>query len=218
MPECLFSIYHAALRRDTMERIRKAYGGRYFEHPVVDYDSSFKIINSARNSSLSSDRFSVLGSCPQSNSAGVGRIALYRERLESFNRDLGRDTDQDPVMRDFPFPQVLGLSAVIAGVQHWFKKTHRFKYSGWEENFVKSCELSCATASTQEDFTFLEQGYRQSFRLWKDGRYLRSFNPVHTPPPQQVPFLGLQDKLLHVDETIAEQEHRKISTRFCAQS
>src|SRR5690606_35736912 len=35
-------IYHGAVRKTLMERIRQTYGGRYFEHPNVDWENSCK--------------------------------------------------------------------------------------------------------------------------------------------------------------------------------
>jgi glycosyltransferase involved in cell wall biosynthesis len=70
-PAVGFGIYHAAVRKPVMERIKRKYGGRYFEHPVVDYESSCKIIREAKVLVHCQRPFSVLGACNASNSAGT---------------------------------------------------------------------------------------------------------------------------------------------------
>ena len=203
VPECLFSIYHACVRRDLLETIKAKYGGRYFQHPTVDFDSSFKILNTA-NKFISIERpFSVLGACPQSNSASVGRMEDMKKKHAEFLKDLGRNMDEDPFMRGFPFPSILGVSAAIAAAQHWFKVTYDFDFPNWEINFAKACELSCNTAESREAFEFYKQGYSRAFESWKGGKYLEYFKPKYPEPGAVVVyFLGVSDRLAFVDERI----------------
>ena len=203
VPECLFSIYHACVRRDLLETIKAKYGGRYFQHPTVDFDSSFKILNTAKKFISIERPYSVLGACPQSNSASVGRMEDMKKKHAEFLKDLGRNMDEDPFMKGFPFPSILGVSAAIAAAQHWFKVTYAFDYPNWEINFVKACELSCNTAESPEAFEFYKEGYRKAFAAWNGGIFARHFNPnfkVATQAP--IYFVGAKDRLAFVDEHI----------------
>jgi len=203
VPECLFSIYHACVRRDLLETIKAKYGGRYFQHPTVDFDSSFKILNTAAKFISIERPFSVLGACPQSNSASVGRMEDMKKKHAEFLKDLGRNMDEDPFMRGFPFPSILGVSAAIAAAQHWFKVTYDFDFPNWEINFAKACEMSCNTAESPEAFEFYKQGYAKAFAVWQGGTFAKHFNPeykIATEAP--ICFLGVSDRLVLVDEHI----------------
>lgn len=203
VPECLFSIYHACVRRDLLETIKQKYGGRYFQHPTVDFDSSFKILNTAQKFISIERPYSVLGACPQSNSASVGRMEDMKKKHAEFLKDLGRNMDEDPFMRGFPFPSILGVSAAIAAAQHWFKVTYAFDFPNWEINFAKACELSCNTAESKEAFEFYKDGYGKAFAVWNGGKFAKYFNPefnVQTKSP--IYFLGARDRLTFVDEHI----------------
>ena len=166
LPECLFSIYHACVRRDLLEKIRTKYGNRYFEYPTVDFDNAFKVLTNATKFISIERSFSILGACPESNSASIGKIEDLKKKHAAFQKDLGRNMDNDPVMRGFAFPTILGVSAAIFAAQHWFKSTYGFEYTGMEENYAKACEKNCEMASDEEAFEFYADGYRQAFAQW----------------------------------------------------
>lgn len=205
VPTFMFSAYHAAVRRDLAVANRARFGNRYFEHPVVDQDSAFKIIITARRFIFSERPFSVLGTCPASNSAAIGRVEDNARRHAEFMADLGRNMDHDPVLADFPFPSSYGVTASVGVSQHWFKKTYGMDFDGWEENFARACALDCGSAATREDFDIVCRRYAEGFRTWKAGRYLRFFNPVFAEPADMSApaFTGITPLLVHVGEHFA---------------
>ena len=70
-----FSIYHGALSRSLLDRIRALGNGRLFEFPVVDYELAFKTILLGETFIHSERPFSILGACPLSNSSATGKLA-----------------------------------------------------------------------------------------------------------------------------------------------
>lgn len=205
VPTFMFSAYHAAVRRDLVENNRARFGNRYFEHPIVDQDSAFKIISTARRLVFSERPFSVLGTCPVSNSASIGRVEETARRHAEFMVDLGRNMDDDPHLADFPFPSAYGVTASVGVSQHWFRTTYGFKYDGWEENFARSCALDTESAATREDFEIIRARYEAGFRAWKGGRYLRFFQPVYAEPATVAgpTFTGVTPLLVHIGEHFA---------------
>jgi glycosyltransferase involved in cell wall biosynthesis len=203
LPECLFSIYHGCIRRSLLDTIRQKNGGRYFEYPTVDFDMAFKVLTTGETFISIERSFSILGACPESNSASIGRIEDLKKKHAAFQKDLGRNMDQDPVMRGFPFPTILGVSAAILAAQHWFKTTYGFVYTGFEKNFAKACEKNCETAIDEEAFEFYANGYRDAFRIWDGGKHLKHFNPVFRKRDFSLPaFLGMHEQLAFVAEDI----------------
>lgn len=178
VPTSGFSIYHSAISRALMERIRRLYGGRYFEHPVVDYDNAFKVICTGANFVATSRPFGVMGSCPLSNSFSVGRLEEYRRKIGQFIDEAGRDFDADLEFRKFPFRSALGTTAAIGVAQNWFKNAYNIQYENWGEGFAKACALDCENYIDRESFDGACEGYRTAFSLWEDGRYLPFFRPV----------------------------------------
>eukprot|EP01038_Epipyxis_sp_PR26KG_P018091 gene18091-25409_t len=99
-----FSIYHSAISRPLLNKIYHGCKGRYFEHPVVDFDFAFKSALFGQNFAVCERPFSVLGACPKSNSASLQDLAMMRQRSQDFMDELGRELDADDVVKDFPFP------------------------------------------------------------------------------------------------------------------
>lgn len=205
VPTFMFSTYHAAARRALVEKNKPRFGNRYFEYPIVDQDSAFRVIVTARRFVFSERPFSVLGACPTSNSAALGRVAENARRHAEFMADLGRNMDLDPAVSDFPFPSAFGVTAAIGLSQHWFKKTYGLQYEGWEENFARSCAIDCESAASLEDFELMRTMYEKGFKLWKGGRYLEQFKPVFRETSQDGPsFRGVTPLLVHIGENAAD--------------
>jgi glycosyltransferase involved in cell wall biosynthesis len=203
VPTFMFSAYHAAVRRDLVEKNRPRFGNRYFEHPIVDQDSAFKIIMTARRFVFSERPFSVLGACPTSNSAALGRVEENARRHAEFMADLGRNMDEDPLLADFPFPSAYGVTASIGLSQHWFKTTYGLEYSGWEDNFARSCAIDCECAATRDDFDIMVRHYQAGFRVWRGGRHLKAFKPAFAENVATGPaFTGVTPLLVHVGERL----------------
>lgn len=205
VPPFMFSAYHATVRRERVEDIKLRFGNRYFEHPNVDQDSGFKVILTARRLVFSERPFSVLGACPTSNSASVGRVDDTARRHAEFMADLGRNMDDDPHMADFPFPSAYGVTASVAVSQNWFRKTYGLDYGGWEENFARSCALDCQSAVTRKDFDMIRARYETGFRKWHGGRYLPFFQPVFAEAVEAAgpAFTGVTPLLVHLSEHLA---------------
>ncbi|MBB4063937.1 glycosyltransferase family 2 protein [Gellertiella hungarica] len=178
VPTSGFSIYHHAISRRLLERIKLLYGGKYFEHPVVDYDNAFKVICLGSKFVATSRPFGIMGSCPASNSFSVGKLEDLRRKMATFAEEAGQDFENDPLFREFPFVPAQGTTATIGVAQHWFKSKYNISFENWGENFAKACAMDCQFYFDRDAFDAATAGYRKSFELWENGRYLKHFNPV----------------------------------------
>ena len=192
-----FSIYHAALSRRLLETIRQKFGGRYFEHPTVDFDSAFKVSLVAKELMASERPFSVFGACPLSNSGSIHDLEKMRARHSEFMADLGRNLDDDPELIDMPFRSTCGVAASVAQAQHWIKKKYALKFEGWERNFVGCCVRSCEKIGDREFFQQTVEEYTLAFSRWHGGKFLPLFHPVFVeaedPFPGYEPYSGILD-------------------------
>ncbi len=102
VPTSGFSIYHSAISRELLERIKRRYCGTYFEYPNVDYEMAMKVIHTGRRFVYCQRPFSVMGSCPQSNSFAVARPKDSVKKNETFTKEARRNIDEDEQVRDFP--------------------------------------------------------------------------------------------------------------------
>ncbi|MEN9895347.1 MAG: hypothetical protein RIR97_1199 [Pseudomonadota bacterium] len=172
-----FSIYHSAISRRLLDRIKQVCNGRTFEHPVVDFDFAFKAALVGNGFALSDRPFSVLGACPKSNSASLRDPVLVRQRNADFMAELGRNLDADSSARDFPFPSWLGVPATVMHVHLALRARHKVTVSGWEQAFVRSCVNNCEEHRDRAMFDIVTDAYRSGFARWQNGRFLRQFNP-----------------------------------------
>ena len=203
VPMSGFSIYHTAISRKLVEKIKKNFGDRYFEHPVVDYDSAFKIICTGRNFAATARPFSILGSCPESNSFSLGNMDLYKKRIKEFISEAGGEFENQPHIRDFPFKSVLGTSATIIQAQNWFKQKYKLKYEGWERNFVKACVHDVAQYIDREAYELACEGYRTALNAWKGGKYLEDFTPKFRGDTIGIHATGFTTGGVYVDGGVA---------------
>lgn len=199
------SIYHGALSRRLLDRIRRMGNGRYFEFPVVDYEMAFKAILFGETFVHVARPFSVLGACAESNSRAIGNVEAERKSQEAFFGDLGRDLNQDDWKADMPFETWHGISACIYVIQYWLTRRYGIAHEGFERNLVGACAANCALFRNEEDFEIVTERYRQVIAAWQGGRYLEYFNPVFTPrpAPSEAPrFTGLKqnDTLVFLDD------------------
>jgi hypothetical protein len=198
IPKVAFGAYHAAVRRETMEKIRETFCGRYFEHPTVDFDCSFKLLLTARELVYVDRPFSVLGATSASNSAAVGRFDRVAEIHEEM---VGRDASpfEDPA---FPFTSRLGVASSILAAQHWFETRYGFRFDGWEENFVKALAIDCGHAEDRAGFTRHAAQCREALAAWRGGQFLDAFKPRFLPRHRAAVYTGLRGQNLFIDETI----------------
>lgn len=195
---CGFSIYHGAASRVLIDRITARYGGRFFEFPVVDYESVFKIIMNGKRFVQISRPLSVLGVSPLSNSAALKDLKEQERKQELFDKELDKPVDQMACFADFPFKSRFGIAASIGMVHHWFAKRHGTQFSGFEENFAHSCEGQCCGITNREDYDIVVARYRGAFGKWRGGRYLKHFRPSFSPEKKVIPFSGVDDGKLYV--------------------
>ncbi len=88
-----FSIYHAALSRRLLRRIRKRFGDVWFGHPIVDYDAALKTAAEGEAFVYCTRPFSTFGACPEANSAALYNLKMLREAHDRFDRE----TDARPI-------------------------------------------------------------------------------------------------------------------------
>lgn len=203
MPNCLFSVYHGAVSRKVMEKIRTKFNGRYFEHPVVDFENTCKLLVTATKFVHVERPFSIMGVCAASNSGRVHTASLMAEMHAQFMSEIGRNIDNDAYMKEFPFPVFLGNTAAIGMCQQWFKYTYGYKApTGWQENFARACGLSCSSNGGKDNFDLVVAGYRAAVEAWDGGAYLPAFQPRYGTRAD-VLYFGMVDKTLYLDEDIA---------------
>lgn len=209
VPLCGNSVYHGAIARRLLLKIRDTFGGRFFEFPTIDYDNAFKVILTGNAFYHVSRPFSVPGVCPLSNSASTRTIAAEDAAAARFNADLGRDINDDPLLSDTPFRAGGGITATIFVVQHWLCRKYGFPHAGYEENLVAAMVCNCENYRDRESFDTLTERYRDVLTQWHGGRYLPLFQPRYIPPapPDKSPrplWTGVdQDGNLHFAEDAA---------------
>ncbi len=178
VPTSGFSIYHCAISRPLLEKIKAIGGGNYFEHPVIDYDMAMKVIVYGKTFGYCSRPLSVMGSCPESNSHAIGRLDDTRRKMDAFMEELGHNFEDDPILKDFPFHSYLGVTATVATTQIWFKKKYKLRYEGWEKNFVTACARNVERYRDREAFDIVRDAYAAAIGKWQNGVHLDSFSPV----------------------------------------
>ncbi|MDB5524243.1 MAG: glycosyltransferase protein [Rhizobium sp.] len=195
-----FSIYHSAISRRLLDRIRQAYSGRFFEHPIVDYDSALKNIMLGEKFVHVRRPLSVLGVCPLSNSASLGNRDAADKIQKAFHQEHAVPMDAWDCYKDYPFTSRHGVTACIGMVHHWFAKTYGYDFSGFEVNFVEACAIQCNQSVNPEQFKLYADDYRQAFRSWKGGKYLKYFKPEFKPKAAETDFTGYWEPDLFVME------------------
>ena len=199
-----FGFYHGAVAKRVMDKIKARFGGKYCEYPIVDFENVCKVLVTAEHIFYSERPFSVLGSCAESNSAQITQFGNAKERHALFMSETGRNIDDDPHMKAFPFPSILGLAACIAQTQHWFLTTYGYQpIAGWEANFAKACGISCEMMDDHSSYEAVAEGYKTVFSRWKRGKYLPDFRPAeYIQRSNGSLFTGVVNDSLRIDEEI----------------
>ncbi len=201
-PSVGVGIYHGAVRKSLMERIKAAYGGRYFEHPIVDWDNTCKVVEQA-NVLLHCERpFSVLGACFKSNSAVNQSRDLMQQRLDLFERESASNISLN--QPDFPFSMVdpgSSLCLSIATLTAWFCQTHGIDLTGFGANFALAAMDECKYSYTREEYEEKVSCFARGFALWDSGKWEGRFKPAAFVPPRTVNQLsGVSNDTLHIRE------------------
>jgi hypothetical protein len=204
---CGFGIYHGAVARTLMERVRATTKtGRWFEHPIVDYDNIFKVIMHGKRFVHIRRPLSVMGVCPASNTAATTNLEDAKKKQAAFHREHKTSMDEMAEQANFPFRSHQGVTACIAMTHHWFAQEYGHDFSGFEENFTRSCALQCGSYPTREEYETVARSYAKTFATWKGGRYLRFFKPEFTAPKRAHAFGGLLDGTLFYNDEYATVE------------
>ncbi|KGF67866.1 hypothetical protein LL06_20050 [Hoeflea sp. BAL378] len=199
-PACPFGVYHGALKKDLMERIRDAFSDRYFEHPNVDYDSICKTVMMSDACIYWERPLSVFGSCKASNSAGLRDDQLGKERLRTFREE----NDGEMEARDFPIPIDLGITASVAHTIEWFKQRYGIELNGWEEGFIKACAGNCETESDRTRFEEKKAAYGAAIKAWGGEKAQKLFAPVYRYRADVPRFMGHAEGHLNFDMGIGD--------------
>jgi hypothetical protein len=190
-----FSIYHGALSRKLLDKLRLMGKGRYFEFPVIDYEMAFKAIMLGETFIHVARPFSILGACPLSNSITIGKVEAEKKGQEIFFRELGRDMNEDAWMQGTPFRTWHGITACIYLIQHWLSHNYGLTHEGYEPNLMNAFAANCGLFRDRPSFELVAGRYRDAIAEWKGGRYLDDFNPVflpRQPRPDGPRFRGLK--------------------------
>lgn len=198
VPTSGFSIYHSAISRELLERIKRRYCGTYFEYPNVDYEMAMKVIHTGRRFVYCQRPFSVMGSCPQSNSFAVARPKDSVKKNETFTKEARRNIDEDEQVRDFPFKMDVGMTGAIAMTQHWFKKKYKINVKDWEINFAKACAFNTEVYGDLEAFEESRARYTKAFSIWKEGRFLKYYQPEFKSQEQGLAVTGFTDDIVFI--------------------
>jgi hypothetical protein len=181
-----------------MERIRRHFSGRFFEHPTVDFDCAAKLLITARELVYVDRSFSVAGSTASSNSSAVGRFA----RVQEINAGLTRDEGPRFEVPGFPFTSRIGVAGSILATLHWFTQRYGLPMEGWEENFLSALEIDCSRAEDRTGFDLHVAACRDALARWRGGALLDAFDPRFVPRGRSAAYTGLIGTNLFVDEAI----------------
>lgn len=199
-----FGIYHGAVRRSLMERIKRKFSNRYFEHPTVDFDNICKVVREARSMIFCQRPFSVLGACAASNSASAQSFEAMQKLVVDFYNDLGNG--QQIQEDDFPFsPKLPGLAIIssIAATTWWFCRKYGVDNEGFQENFAHSAMQECLTSRTIEEYQIKVEGFKRGFEAFEGGAWASHFNPPEnfTPSTSQNELCGVYKGYMYIRES-----------------
>jgi hypothetical protein len=201
-PACPFGIYHGALKKDLLERIRSAFSNRYFEHPNADYDSICKTVMMADMCIYWERPLSVFGACAASNTAGLRDTAVGLERI----RTVRAENESQLEAADFPFPIELGITSSVAHAVEWFKQRYGIELNGWEEGFINACAGDCESQTDRARFEEKKAGYAAAIRQWRGAQALKLFNPTFKHRPDVPKFMGHAEAHLNFDMGIGNAQ------------
>ena len=199
-PTCPFGIYHGAIKRDLLERIREAFSGRYFEHGNVDYDNICKTVMLSEGFLLWERPLSVFGACSQSNSIGLRNREIGKERT----RVVLAESKFGFEAEGFPFSPDLGIAASIGHTIEHFKQRYGIELPGWEENFIQACAKDCESSFNRQEFNARKEAYGEAINTWRGKKAKKLFKPEYKFRPDIPPFRGTADGKLYFDMNMGE--------------
>lgn len=195
-------LYHGAVRKSLMQRIRQTYAGQFFEHPVVDWENTCKVVAQAEKIVHCERPFSVLGACAASNSASTLSRETMKARLDTFERENSGGISLDQPFFPFSlFDPGVSLCLSVASTIAWFCHAHGVDQTGVGANFAKAAMDECRYCSTREEYDAKVGCFTRGFAVWQAGRWAGHFKPAPFKPPKTVNRLsGLANDTLHIRE------------------
>lgn len=176
-PECHFSAWHGAVRRDVLDRIRDAFSGVYFEQSQPGTDNLCKLVMLAKRM--------VVWERPLSVQCALPAPRPVVEIADAVN--------------GFPFSGHEGNAARKALAIETFKRRYGIELDGWEDGFIQACARDCETAATGEAFHAQKHAYAGAITAWRGKRALAAFKPEFRRKPKLPRFYGVKDQVLHFD-------------------
>lgn len=198
-----YSVYHSAISRPLLDKVKAQFGGRHFSHPTLDYESALKNVTLGKNFVYCRRPFSIYGTCPESNTSAAWTPKRFAETIDRTKSELGHDFERAPWMKDFPFDTMLGMPASVAQAQQYLRVTYGIGLPGWEPNFARAAAAYCGKFGDREDFDAVTARYREAFAIYGKGAFLRDFQPVYTPKREGRVFTGLMGTDLYVEDRMA---------------
>lgn len=204
MPQSPYGIYHAAVPRRTLERLRHDFSDRLFEHHTVDYAFSHKLVSTSENYIFINRPISILGVSVSSGSAAVGNSRALSKFVDAHARENAGRAD---MAGSFPFGPDSGVAGNILSAQTLFMSRYGAKYGkeypGWEERFCHATVMECQLARDMESYTQQHARISAAFARWRDGKYLPLFNPQFIAAATSPPYWGLRGDHLHISQEVA---------------
>lgn len=212
------SIYHGALSRALIKKIKENFGSPLFQNANLDYEIGLKGALLAAEGVHCTRPLSIMGSSENSNSVGVNELQLLRKRIEAFERDAGEAIDS-VTLDNFPFPSHLGLTATVGRTHRWFVEKFGVKLTNpdaWKANFALACAQDCEGEFEEENFKVKVDGYRKALMEWDGGKHLHRFKPVYRDPlnTKTLQFCGLNQNYLFIDGRVADHKTPMDVLRF----
>jgi len=199
-----YSIYHSAISRALLDKVKAQFGGRHFSHPTLDYESALKNVTLGKNFVYCRRPFSIYGTCPESNTSAAWSPKRFAETIGRTKSELGHDFEREPWMKDFPFDTMLGMPASVAQAQQYLRVVHGIGLPGWEPNFARAAAAYCGKFGDREDFDAVTARYRDAFATYGKGTFLKDFQPVYTPRMEGRVYTGLVGTDLYVEDRLGD--------------
>ncbi|WP_394690230.1 glycosyltransferase family A protein [Hoeflea sp.] len=201
-PSVGVGIYHGAIKRSLMQKIREAYGGRYFEHPIVDWENTCKVLAQSKRIVHSERPFSVLGACLASNSASILSPDVLKTRVKTFVAESSGLIELQQPFFPFVFDDPgASLCQSIAAATAWFCYTYCHSTAGFGVNFAHAAMEECKFSSDAQTHAAKVDCFSRGFADWEGGKWASHFKPAPFSPPRTINQLsGVNGDRLNVRE------------------
>ena len=213
LPEFGATLYHGALRRSLLARIRSERGGAFFRFAIIDWDMAWSATHSTSAFVAAQRPFSILGQSEHSNSASVRRhsarilaFAQWRREdhaLDGIALELFEQKGVDPMF-------AMALPVTILGFRNAFALAYGYAHVPLNKtNFLNTLILYCKSQDDEASFNWFAEQTR---------RFASAFMGVTVPekvlvrPPEpEVMFYGLKDGTLFFDRRLVDHDLRKFA-------